>query len=98
VGYFTKAFNPMSDEDLQKKRQDFRDAEVQNKINNLSSAEEYRQETLKVNYTRRVVRRNIGKIGWALIIGQASFLLFFSSLFIISYIPKTKFLVTKIMP
>lgn len=88
----------MSDEDLQKKRQDFRDAEVQNKINNLSSAEEYRQETLKVNYTRRVVRRNIGKIGWALIIGQASFLLFFSSLFIISYIPKTKFLVTKIMP
>lgn len=88
----------MSEEDLQKKRQDFRDAEVQNKINNLSSAEEYRQETLKVNYTRRVVRRNIGKIGWALIIGQASFLLFFSSLFIISYIPKTKFLVTKIMP
>ena len=88
----------MSEEDLQKKRQDFRDSEVQNKINNLSTAEEYRQETLKVNYTRRVVRANIGKIGWALIIGQASFLLFFSSLFIISYIPKTKFLVTKIMP
>ncbi len=88
----------MTEEELQKKRQEFRDTEVQNRIANLSSAEEYRQQTLKANYTRRVVKTSVGKMGWTLIIGQATFLLFFSSLFIISYIPKTKFLVTKILP
>lgn len=88
----------MTEEELQKKRQEFRDSEVQNRIAQLSSAEEYRQQTLKANYTRKVVKTSLGKIGWSLIIGQATFLLFFSSLFIISYIPKTKFLVTKILP
>ena len=88
----------MTEDELQKKRQDFRESEVQNRIAHLSSAEEYRQQTLKANYTRKVVKTNVGKMGWTLIIGQATFLLFFSSLFIISYIPKTKFLVTKILP
>jgi hypothetical protein len=88
----------MTEEELQKRRQEFRDTEVQNRIANLSTAEEYRQQTLKANYTRRVVKTSVGKMGWTLIIGQATFLLFFSSLFIISYIPKTKFLVTKILP
>ena len=88
----------MTEDELQKKRQDFRESEVQNRIAHLSSAEEYRQQTLKANYTRKVVKTNVGKMGWTLIIGQVSFLLFFSSLFIISYIPKTKFLVTKILP
>ncbi|MBC7537906.1 MAG: hypothetical protein H7281_03745 [Bacteriovorax sp.] len=88
----------MTEEELQKKRQDFRDSEVQNRIANLSSSEEYRQQTLKANYTRRVIKSDIGKMGWSLIIGQATFLFLFSSLFLISYIPKTKFLVTKIFP
>lgn len=88
----------MTEEELQRKRQEYRDSEVQNKITHLSSAQEYRQQTLKANYTRRVVKASIGKMGWTLILGQASFLLFFSTLFLISYIPKTKFLVTKILP
>lgn len=88
----------MTEEELQRKRQEYRDSEVQNRISNLSSAEEYRQQTLKTNYTRRVVKTSLGKMGWTLILGQATFLLFFSTLFLISYIPKTKFLVTKILP
>jgi hypothetical protein len=88
----------MTEDELQKKRQEFRDAEVQDRISNLSSAEEYRQQTLKANYTRKVVKTSVGKMGWTLIIGQASFLLFFSTLFLISYVPKTKFIVMKIMP
>lgn len=88
----------MTEEELQRKRQEYRDTEIQNKIASFSSAEEYRQATLKVNYTRRKVVVGLGKIGWTLIVGQATFLVFFSALFIISYIPKTKFLVTKILP
>lgn len=88
----------MTEEELQRKRQEFRDTEVQNKIAHLSTAEEYRQQTLRVNYTRKKVKVGLGKIGWSLIIGQATFLVFFSTLFIISYIPKTKFIVTKFMP
>lgn len=88
----------MTEAELQQKRQEFRDSEIQGRIEKLSSAEEYRQQTLKLNYTRRVVKKSLGKFGWTLIIGQATFLVFFSSLFIISYIPKTKFLVTKILP
>lgn len=90
--------NGMTEDELEKKRQEFRDNEVQNKISQFSSAEEFRQQTLKVNYTRRVVKGGIGKIGWTLIVSQATFLVFFSALFIISYIPKTKFLVTKVLP
>lgn len=88
----------MTEDELRIKREEFRDLEVENKISHLSSAEEYRQETLKAHYTRRVVKTSIPKLGLGIIIGQATFLLFFSSLFIISYIPKTKFLVTKIFP
>jgi len=88
----------MTEDELNRKRQEYRDTEIQNKIASFSSAEEYRQATLKVNYTRRKVVVGLGKIGWTLIVGQATFLVFFSALFIISYIPKTKFLVTKILP
>lgn len=88
----------MTEEELQKRRQEYRDSEVQNRIANLSQAEEYRQQTLRVNYTRRVVKATIGKMGWTLILSQATFLFFFSTLFIMSYIPKTKFLITKILP
>ena len=88
----------MTEEELQTKRQEFRDSEVQQRIVDLRSADDYRQETLKANYTTKKVNTAFGKMGWTLIIGQATFLLFFSSLFVISYIPKTKFLVTKIFP
>ena len=88
----------MTEEELQRKRQEFRDAEVQNKIAQYSTAEEYRQTTLKTNYTRRRVNTGVGKIGWTIIVSQATCLVFFSALFVISYIPKTKFLVTKILP
>ncbi len=88
----------MTEDELNRKRQEYRDTEIQNKIASFSSAEEYRQTTLKVNYTRRKVVVGLGKIGWTLIVGQATFLVFFSALFVISYIPKTKFLVTKILP
>ncbi|MGZ3789148.1 MAG: hypothetical protein ACXVLQ_11535 [Bacteriovorax sp.] len=88
----------MTEEELQQKRQEFRDSEIQNKITQLSSVEEYRQQTLKANYTHKTVQVGPGKIGWTIIIGQATFLVFFSALFVISYIPKTKFLVTKILP
>lgn len=88
----------MTEDELQRKRQEYRDAEVQNKIASFSTAEEYRQTTLKMNYTRRKVQVGLGKFGWTLIVGQATFLVFFSALFVISYIPKTKFLVTKILP
>lgn len=88
----------MTEEELQQRRQEYRDAEVQNRIAHLSTAEEYRQQTLRVNYTRKKVKTGVGKFGWALIWGQATFLIFFSALFVISYIPKTKFIVTKILP
>ena len=88
----------MTEDELQKKRQEFRDTEIQNKIANLSSDEEYRQHTLKDNYTRRRVKEDLGEFGWSIIIGQATFLVFFSALFVISYIPKTKFIVAKILP
>jgi hypothetical protein len=88
----------MTEDELQKKRQEYRDSEVQNRIAHLSTAEEYRQQTLKTNYTRKQVQTTIGKFGWTLLISQATFLVFFTSLFVISYIPKTKFIVTKIFP
>ena len=88
----------MTEDELQKKREEFRDTEVQNRIAHLSSADEYRQQTLKANYTRKVVKTSVGKFGWGIIISQASCLVLFSSLFIISYIPKTKFLISKIFP
>lgn len=88
----------MTEDELQRKRQEFRDAEVQNKIASFSSAEEYRTQTLRANYTYRKVQVGLGKIGWTLVVSQATFLVFFSLLFVISYIPKTKFIVAKIFP
>ena len=88
----------MTEDELQKKRQEFRDSEVQNKIAQFSTAEDFRQHTLKANYTKKVVKVKFGKLGWTIVISQATGLVFFSSLFLLSYLPKTKFLVAKIMP
>jgi len=88
----------MTEEELNQKRQEFRDQEVMKKITEYGSASEYRQQTLKTNYTVRKVEKTFGKLGWGLIIVQAVSLTFFSLLFVFSYVPKTKFIVTMVMP
>lgn len=72
-----------TEDELQKKRQEFRDTEIQNKIANLSSAEEYRQQTLKANYTLRRVQGDFGKFGWSIIIGRSNFPCLFSLRFLL---------------
>ena len=88
----------MTEDELQKKRQEFRDQEVMSKISQYSDVAEYRQQVLKTNYTYKKVDRNFGKMGWLLILTQATFLIFFSTLFIFSYIPQTKKIVTMVLP
>lgn len=90
----------MNERELDQKRKEFRETEIQNKIASYGhvSAVEYRQTTLKANYTHKRVDKTVGKFGWGLIIFQAVFLMLFSSLYVASYIPKTKFIVTKVMP
>lgn len=90
--------NPVTEEELQRKRQEFRDQEVMSKITEYSAAAEYRHQTLKTNYTRRKVVTTLGPIGWTIIATQAVFLVVFSFLFVFSYLPKTKFLVAMVMP
>jgi hypothetical protein len=90
----------ISETDLETKRKEYRESEIQNKIESYSkvSAVEFRQHTLKSNYTRRVVDKRLPKVAWFLIITQAIGITYFSSLYVLSYIPKTKTLVTKVMP
>lgn len=88
----------MTEEELHRRRQEFRDQEVMHKISEYSVAVEFRQQTLKANYTSRKVNKHLGKFGWTLVITQATFLVFFSFLFIFSFIPKTKFIVANILP
>lgn len=90
----------MTENELQQKRKEYRDQEVMNKISEFSTATsaEYRQQTLKTNYTYKRVDKRLGVWGWGLIVTQATCLVFFSVLFVCSYIPHTKFLVSKIMP
>lgn len=88
----------MTENELHKKRKEFRDQEVMNKISEYSAAAEYRHQTLKANYTHKTVDKRIGKWGWFLVVTQATFLVFFSFMFVFSYIPHTKFIVSKIMP
>ena len=88
----------MTEAELQKKREEYRNQEVMSKISEYSVAVEYRQQTLKANYTHKTVDTNIGKLGWTLVITQAVSLVFFAALFLFSFIPKTKFIVANIMP
>ena len=88
----------MTEDELKKKRQEFRDQEVAGKISSYSEVVEYRQQVLKSNYTIKIVDRRFGKMGWFLILTQATCLLFFCSLFIFSYIPHTKKIVSMVMP
>ena len=88
----------MTEDELQKKRQEFRDQEVSNKISQYSAVSEYRQQVLKTNYTHKRVNKKFGKMGWFLIIVQGLTLMFFCGLFVCSYIPHTKKIVTMVMP
>ena len=88
----------MTEDELKKKRQEFRDQEVAGKISSYSEVAEYRQQVLKSNYTIKIVDKRFGKMGWFLILTQATCLLFFCSLFIFSYIPHTKKIVSMVMP
>lgn len=90
----------MNEKDLELKRKEFRETEIQNKISSYAqvSAEEFRKSSLKSNYTYKKIDKTLGKMAWSLIIFQAVFLTFFSSLYVASYIPKTKILVSKVMP
>ena len=95
----------MTEEELQKKRQEFRDQEVATKISQYSTGgatnaytNDYRQQVIKSNYTYRRVDRRLGKMGLFIVISQSTMLLFFSTLFLFSYIPHTKKFVTMIMP
>lgn len=88
----------MTEDELQRKRQEFRDQEVMNKINEFTNAVEFRQQTLRANYTKKKVKKNLGKFGWTLVITHATGLVFFSTLFVLSFLPKTKFIVANIMP
>jgi hypothetical protein len=88
----------MTEDELQKKRQEFRDQEVSNKISHYSAASDYRHQVLKSNYTSRKVDKKFGKMGWLIIGTQATCLLFFCTLFFFSYIPHTKKIVSMVMP
>jgi hypothetical protein len=90
----------LSEKELEEKRKEFRETELQNKINSYSNvgAVEYRQSTLKSNYTYKRVDRRIGKLAFGMIILQALSIVFFSSMYVFTYIPKTKPLVAKLMP
>jgi len=88
----------MTEDELQRKRQEFRDQEVAGKITQYSVVAEYRQQVLKSNYTVKTVDKSFGKMGWFIIATQATCLLFFCSLFIFSYIPHTKKIVSMVMP
>ena len=93
----------MTEEELAEKRKEFRDSEVQKKIDNFNDGGEDPkgggggQAQVKA-VAKRPSKKDLGGFAWTLIISQAIGLVFFSSLFVMSYIPKTKFIVTKILP
>jgi hypothetical protein len=88
----------MTEDELQRKRAEFRDQEVSNKISQYSEVAEYRQQVIKNNYTYKRVDKSLGKLGWFLVLSHVTFLVFFISLYIFSYIPHTKKIVTMVMP
>ncbi len=92
----------MTEEELDKKRKEYRDNEVQNKISEYSApgatTDAYHSQTIKTHYTKHKVDRKLTKIAWFLILTQASSIIYFSSLYVFTYIPKTKVFVTKVLP
>jgi|GEM_PF-654270 len=90
----------MTEDELEQRRKEFRDKEVENKIENYKQVGvvEYRQSTLKHHYTYKRVDTSLPKIFWFLIISQAVFLVFFVSLYSFSFFQKTKFITAAVMP
>jgi hypothetical protein len=91
----------VTEQELAEKRKEFRDSEVQKKIDNLNEAGEEVKgggQAQARAVAKRPSKKDLGGFAWTLIISQAVGLVFFSSLFIMSYIPKTKFIVTKLLP
>jgi hypothetical protein len=92
----------MTEDELEKKRKEYRDNEVQSKISEYSATsgptDEYHAKTIKTHYTKHKVDRKFTKMAWFLIISQASSIIFFSSLYVFTYIPKTKVFVAKVLP
>jgi hypothetical protein len=92
----------VTEEELAEKRKEFRDSEVQKKIDNFNEGGEDPKagggQAQAKAVGKRPSKKDLGGFAWTLIISQAIGLVFFSSLFIMSYIPKTKFIVTKILP
>lgn len=92
----------MTEEELQQKRQEFRDSEVQRKIDDFGGEVEGgsggASKAKAVATKKGPSKKSVPTIGWTIIITQLTGLIFFCTLFLMSYIPKTKFLVTKIMP
>jgi len=90
----------MNEQELEQKRKEFKEAELERKISSYSTMEavEYRQHSLKSNYTYKRIDKSLGIIGHGLIWTHLVGLLFFSALYVLSYLPKTKFIVSKILP
>ena len=88
----------MTEDELQRKRAEFRDQEVNHQISQYSEVAEYRQAVIKSNYTHRTVDKSLTKMGWFLVLTHAVLLVFFCTLFVFSYIPQTKKIVTMVLP
>ena len=88
----------MTEDELQRKRAEYRDQEVMSKISQYSEVAEYRQKVLKTNYTTKKVDISLGKMGWFIVLTQVTGLVFFVTLFVFSYIPHTKKIVTMVLP
>ena len=88
----------MTEDELEQRRKEYRDNEVQSKISEYSKSDEYHAKTIKTHYTRHKVDTRLPKIAWVLIISQASSIIFFSSLYVFTYMPKAKIIVTKVLP
>ena len=89
----------MNEDELQQRRKDYRDQEVEDKISQYSvKTDAFRQETLKNHYTTHTIDRKLPKIGWFIVISHLASIVFFSSLYICTYIPKAKIIVTKVLP
>lgn len=88
----------MTEDELQQKRQEFRDQEFNKKVSEYMTANEYRSTSLQTFYRRRKINWDFGKVGWSLVGIQAFCLVFFSFLWFFSYIPFTKFIVNKVLP
>ena len=89
----------MTEDELQQKRKEYRNKEIEEKISEYSGgANEFRQQTLKQHYTHKSVDSKLPKIAWIIILSQATSIFFFSSLYICSYHPKAKIIVQKVFP